>query len=346
MKSSVIVFLMVILAFSITGCGSWLGSEEDVEPINEKRLPAEMSDLQINKTEIETQPLGGYGFFIRPGLEDTLSETHPNGFFGDMVLESPQDILTAKIQNEGEVPLTFILKFFYNYLETEFKILGDTSYRSDFIFTIEPGQVWEIPFQLPHDLTINEYVNKLTAGIFSDPQFHAHWNEHLKSYHDLILNSEIRFEGHQPLVLSQPPTIPIREIDELMFRGAMLNFDFDPGPLGATRPPSLLQVSPGEMIEFGFVANGWGVLPEIVDHYLFFVMADWQQIPVNDAPYLWLKTDGEDRGQHGKVMIEAPLEPGFYDMIAITVLNPTADATIFNYYPLEISERFTLQVVE
>lgn len=313
-------------------------------PINERRLPADISHLEIEMRDVPTETWGVYSFGILPGYENNLLETHPQGYFGDMILETPQDRLTAVVRNESEEDLTFILKLFYNYQEVAFKIVGDEDYRTEFIFTIDSGWEFNIPFHLHSSIERNDFLNKLTAGIFLNPEGHAHWEQHLESSFALMLNYEISFGGQERITLTGKPAVPIKEIDSLRYTGVMVNQDFNPFAVGARRPPTLLQAASGEVIEFAFVASAYGIIIEQVENYLFIVMVDWHQTLLDDAPYLWLESDGEDRGQHGSFTITAPLEPGLYEVVAFFIPNPTRPASMENYFPLQISTRFTLEI--
>ena len=351
-----IIVLIIIALSSIYVLFNWSGGNDEPSTINLNRQSSSIDHLDVQVTPLSEEEfeefLGMVGFLVWPGIENTLEEDFPDGYYGDIALTSPQDVLTAGIHN-GSDALDFILKVFYNYEEIPFQVLGAEDYDTEFLFSLEFGYRIDIPFQLDENLGVSDTTSKLTVGVFVAPDRFSMFDDELfNADYALALNFEIDYGSDDLLVL------PVEEADVIhseafTYAGVLVNQDFAPYDSdlyeGNFRlPPNPVQANPGEEIELAFVANASGIINEPVDSYVIISMLDWHQIDMNGKPYFLVRKEegNETAGQHGRFSIIAPDEPGFYEFAAIIIPNPTTRRSINNFFPLDAAWRFTIEVLE
>jgi len=119
----------------------------------------------------------------------------------------------------------------------------------------------------------------------------------------------------------------------------------------------------GEILELAHVVNLRGpndptisigdeddLPPELVaENYVILALLDWQQIPLNGHPYLFVAVEGNDdenMTHYGRFTITVPEESGFYDFIAFVFPNADYRKTWHSFIPIQASFRFTIEVVE
>lgn len=164
------------------------------------------------------------------------------------------------------------------------------------------------------------------------------------------INIEISYGGEEALVLLIAPVEPLMTDPDVNFHGLAISQDFAPhesGIEGAVAPPWEFQVSPGEEIELAFQVNPYGFTLEEVHSFLFLVMMDWHQIPINGQPFLHFYAEHDENiGNQDRFTIIAPEVPGLYDISSLLVVNPTNPNAHENFFPVETGFRFTLEVIE
>lgn len=344
----VTVVLMVIFLWNTN-----LERENDSDPtitrahentVNLNRLgelPDESLNLIFEPSEF-VEELGSIGVRIVGSEVDSIT------------LGTPQDTINVVVVNESLVDENLILKIFYNYEEVQFQISGSDRYITEYLFLAPSGYDLTIPIQLDGDLEVNDTINKLTVGIFWNPEYYiAILDFHSDKFNDItlfpgmVLNYEINYGILGELILPVAATVPDALLDDLPFHSLEVNDDLELewGVEAVVSSPQPWQVWAGEEVEMAFFTNPHGIILEEIEDYLIIAMLDWHQIPINGKPYLLVNSIGT--GQQGVFTITAPDEPGLYDFVAFMVLNPTRQRYIYtNYFPLEISTRFTLEVLE
>jgi len=311
----------------------------------------------------------GYGLYNPTFDPDNLHLYEP--FYGNVALEQADDVLAAVVENISLEANEFIFKVFLNYEEVSFRILGMEDYVTDFVFTLEARQQVEFPFILGIDFPEEDVTYKLTATIFLEPYSHASSGDN-----DLWFGSsnavsvDVSFGNGGEINLAQTYNhIPLeyqknwgwsRGIDiwlapELYNINSALYIDYANLPV--------IQVSPNETLNFGYLVGLLGphnqfhtigdmeILPPelVVQNYVVLALLDWQQIPLNGHPYLFVTVEGnddEDMVHYGQFSIIAPGEPGLYDFIAFIFPNANYRKTLYSFLPISASFRFTIEVVE
>ncbi|MCL1991220.1 MAG: hypothetical protein FWG67_10070 [Defluviitaleaceae bacterium] len=338
----------------------FLTSNDDLADINinVKHLPVEAQAYGLVFTPV---PGDAFDVFASFGVwfgEERGEPVHP------FLLETPQDRLNVNLANETfSGDLVFLMKVFYNYEAAYFRVGTSTEYRKTFVLTVPSRSYLDIPFYLDSSFEVSDTASHLTVGLFLAPERHAfqdHGDLFFTPRWDVgqVLHFEINYGNEGRFVLPIPKNETVDHVYRL-FGPFFVNQDFEPLTDGVVlNAPELLQVSPNEQIELAFVSNMHGAFTTFdeagnpldgpdVEEILIISMLDWQQIPMSGEPYMWVNI-GEDSlyGQHGRFFIEAPSEPGFYEFVAFLVPNPTAPFSQETYFPLETSDRFTIQVIE
>ena len=305
--------------------------------------------LPFSQEDYEQFP-DAVGFLVFSGTENNFSTSEYSTFWGRLSLDSPQDILTAQVVNGTDENFEFILKMFYNYIEVSFAINDSGDYQYGFEFSINAEHQVNIPFRLNPDIEIGNSFSKLTVGIFLKPNALAMNDEELEHRPGLMLNFEINYGFYDSPVLQVDEMIVIRD-EMLSFHGLMINKDFSPYQVSSAGtvipPPNPIQATVGEVIELGFIANATTHLAENLENYVIVSMLNWEQVLVNSDPYLSITAQSDlNLGQHGRFYITAPDTAGFYEFVAFLVPNPINANSSDNFFPLEVSNRFTIEVTD
>ena len=277
-----------------------------------------------------------------------MTEDPETGWDHFIELQEPQDLIYIIVENISlDIEMNFVLKIFYNYEEVAFSISGSESYNTEFLFSPPPGYKTMIPIHLNERIETNNTANRLTVGIFMSPELFTSEDEDLVwEKPSLALNYEVNF-GTRGLLSLTVDSIPSRTVlPDQGFHSLMINNDLVPLEVGARIPPSKWIASPGEEIEMAFATTPAGLINEDIEEFLIISMLDWQQIPMNNEPYLLVSLTEENReyGHHGEFFITAPDDPGLYEFQALLVPNPRSLNGPTNFYPLELSMRFTIAV--
>ena len=365
---------LIIVSLSLIIVTIFLNQVDEMNVVNKQWLAPPTDHLALTHRVLppveieegsESEYIGSVGLGLWSG-EEAFSALESDAV---LRLETPQDLLTAYVENVSFERQNMILKVFYNYEETAFRVVGAEDYRTEFLFTLDPFEAVEIPFHLAADLAPSETFSQLTIGAFFAPErFSALTTPEESNFlllnsrdHGRVLNFEMNdSDEDEELMLPISPTAPLRQIEDLMFTGLMINLDFDPPAHAAYFPPNPLQVRSGEQVELGFVAGPPDILGTIehspdhfeeylyeVEEYLIIVMVNWQQVMVNGEPYIRIdETGGFGTGQHGRFFIDAPTEAGLYEVVAFLVHDPAHRSQHRHFFPLEIAPRFTLEVVD
>jgi len=350
------VSLLTAILFLVSGC-----SEDDVTLSQGARVISDHANnpyvnaipllddtIALSNENEGSDTLEGESLFVWSG-DQRYTEYGTLGFDGIMTLDTPQDTLHVFFENLSPNERDFILKVFYNYEEVSFCVLGVAVCEAEFVFSLEGNHEVTIPIQLDNNVIATDTINKLTVGIFADPNlFSMTVDSSLWRPRGMLLNFEINYGFREELILYVEQEEPVLKLDGLMFHGLMINQDFDPVLYQAYFPSNPLQVRRGEEVELAFLANATLNINEALEDYLIIAMLDWEQISMNGKPYLYVNVtdDNENVGHHGRFTIEVDRDLGSYEFIAFIVANPVNENSDSNFFPLEMATRFTIEVIE
>jgi len=306
----------------------------------------------------------GYGLY-----SPTFDPDNP--FYGSLVLEDVDDVLAAVIDNVSLESNEFVFKLFLNYEEVSFRVLGTESYVTDLFFTLEPKQQVEFPFVLGIDNPGECITYKLTAAVFIDPSSHAFGEDNELWFGSANATSlDVSFGSGSEITLSQTynyvpleyqknswgtRNIDVWLADELYDIDASIYIDFAELPV--------IQANRGDTLDLGYrlgligpydpshAIYGMENLPPelIAQNYVILALLDWQQIPLNGNPYLFVAVEGNDEENmihYGQFSIIVPDEPGLYEFIAFVFPNANYRKTFFSFLPISASVRFTIEIVD
>jgi|GEM_PF-3676864 len=234
-------------------------------------------------------------------------------------------------------------------------VLGEENYVTEFEFFLEGGYQVEIPFVIDVNFSEAHYTYKLTAGVFVDPIRDVmtddnHWEKFSWSQ-GMVLNSDLILGSGSDIYFDFPKqTEPIERQEDTWFVDLKIAQEFILNEYGFLSPPDFVQqVRRGEDIEFSFYASPFTSDGYELENYIIIGMLDWRQIPLNGLPYLFI--DAQDSGfepllDYGVFTLEAIEEVGLYDFVALLIPNPMIPNSLENSYPLMMSNRFVIEVVE
>ena len=358
------VMLLFSAVFLLVGCNS----HEEIAFENPYLEPSPLPEDVLGHL---TYGLSGISFGVHAFSEETSAFDEDNldeyiSFNGQIVLENQDDLLEANVENISRSERYFILKAFINYEEVAFRVLGGDSYQTQFIFSIPGGYGITIPFSINTDELETNGTQKLTVATFVEPERHAieedgFWPSHSVS---AALNLDLSIGNSKEIILATSYNteplerredngeFPVFEVNQALtdlYSARYIDF--------ANLPT--LRVHPGEEVEISFIVTpsplyvswqGEGEMPSewIAENYVIVALLDWQQIALNGEPYLMVDTKNreyESISDFGTFTITVPDEVGLYDFVALLVPNAAHQSTIHLYRPLEISTRFTIEVV-
>jgi len=327
---------------------------------NRNRLPQNIENTEISFIPLEERvSLNSVGLLAWSGTNhQEYSEKAQHSFyyedgfyaFGGMRHETPQDIFTIEVVNGLSYDVTVLIKLFYNYMETDFKVIGADEFKKEFILEIPARHNAHIPVTLDESLEINKSLNsRLTVATFFAPELHISDSAPSFGQFSVIDGMGLNFEidyGTDSRTLNIPltnlPNFPLPELAT----GFKINTDQFPAEASRSIsvPPLLLQASPSEEIDLSLVVNGnWFLTLEEMESFLIISMLDFMQIPMSGYPFLHFLAN---EGQHIPFTIIAPDIPGLYEFTAVAIPNPMKPLRHSNFFPLEFTFRFTIEVLD
>ena len=255
---------------------------------------------------------------------------------GNIHLDTPQEPIIIQLANPAFQERTAMLKVFYNYEEIPFRVGNDSEYQTKRTFVLDPGYLIDVPIRLYHELTINDYHNVLTIGVFESPEHHSKNDDSFTIGNNFaqIANFIVYYGGDLQLDLSLFQLEFPEQLPDILSRGIMVNQDSKElmltyGTGGVfTMWPNPLPVSPGEIVEFSFFANPYThEVLEVLNDYLIISMIGWNQVEMNDQPFLYFEARPfdmrNDVSDFGTFTVRMPDEPGFHEFVTFIVPNPT-----------------------
>jgi len=268
---------------------------------------------------------------------------------GVISLGSPQDPFVIQVRSTLSSPYTFLLKVFYNYKEVNFRVQGAEEYDSKFTFQLDANAAVNIPLQLSPSIESRNTNSRLTVALVKSPEHFivsdGRVREILWNTPGLALDFMIDY-GYERSIVMDDASFEFSYESE--FFGFSIHTDPEPPGDGFLRSfgDHTLEVSSGEKVNLTFFANAHTVGILDIDSYVIVSMLGWQQIDMNEEPFLLIDVPHPriESGQHGHFSIFVPEEPGFYEFFALMAPNPMRANTYYNFLPLEL-HRFTLEVV-
>ncbi|MCL1991139.1 MAG: hypothetical protein FWG67_09655 [Defluviitaleaceae bacterium] len=276
-------------------------------------------------------------------------------FYGVIELSDVNDTLVAQTENLSTHDLYLMVKVFLNYEEVPFRVNGEETYTTEFVFFLERGYQVDIPFVINADFLAANTTSKLTVGIFADPHRELINEEnHVAVFwgrSGMVLNNDLII-GNDSAIQFEPV-----EFSDIMYRQEDRQFvdlwvasDFSLNAYGFISHPELhLQVERGKEIELLFYASPFASQGYELENYLIFGMLNWQQISLNAQPFLWVDTfehGFSHVSDHGRFTLPAIDEVGYHEFMAILVSNPEKRNSITHSFPLFTSNRLIIEVVE
>ena len=304
--------------------------------------------------------VGGHGLDVRP-LYFNWDWERDGEWDGVIQLESLEEELLVALENISVYGHNFVMKVFVNYETVPFLVRGEEEFKESFMFSIASGYEAMIPFVIDFNSPQEDATYQLTVAIFGDPERHmiegdAHWNFEYSNEFGAIVERHLTFGSGGDVALGDANTEPIASRENQGFVAININTDLNVDDFYATGhaypPVRTLQVHAGEEIKFAWFVNTVivttfeeGVLT--ADNYVVVGLLDWEQIPLNGKPYLFVDATDDEferRVDFGHLTITAPDEVGLYDFVAFLAPNPTQLCEFL--FPLETSIRITIEVVE
>lgn len=323
-KFKVIFLLIISILIIISGTFYYINQNVNKVGIIEK----ELSDEEITF---------GYGQGLQVVTSKSTNEDKVNGKLRLDSSEDPLDVIFENFNDESE----YIMKVLYDFKEIEFQIIGETEYVSEYRFKSKNNIQNRIPIKLSKNIQADKNSHNLTISFFSSPDtYEKDVQYQTNSYgisldHQLIYTDEIEafqfdlneYENNE------------KELD-LEFSGLMLNQDFTDYEL-VKFPDSVIKSNPNEEITLAYRA---GRLEEFPERYAIVMYLDWEQQLIDKKPYKLIQMKDPEKIGYGTISFTAPSEKGFYEIVANIIPDPNTESYSDNFFPLENSYRFTLEV--
>jgi len=287
--------------------------------------------------------------YLRTGFFDEA-----DGYFGNVYLDDLNEIFLIEVHNVYPTSRNFSLHFWLNFEPILFEVLGKNT--GDYYFRFEVGAMSkvEIPFRLELDIERNT-THALTAAVFSSYDENVVDNYRLRNPNHMIsLHHDLTYGEFGKIHLTNSPSMPISGLKGAPIYGLSIvpiidipqehiieNITF----MGM---PFVVQAEAGTVLDLSYFANPFVQTGDILEGYAILALLDFQPVNLNDSPYLFTQiTDSSQILPHyGRMSIQLPSTPGLYDFIGIIIPNPLQRRSRLNYFPLDFSWRFTIEVIE
>ena len=337
----------MIVAFFLVGCETDSHDNFNLRPVDEDML-AHMAEIEATGTEFA---IGGIY-----GISALKNEINPyEDFYGVIELEKATDYLVTNIGNASTHDLDYLFKVFLNYEAIPFRVLGEGDYKKNFTFSLERGYQVDIPFTLDFELSGEDSKQKLTVVFIVDPfqeiinedNHYLFWGRTAFALNnDLIIGS-----GSNSIQFDVPMDSEIiYRVEDTQFVDLFIAPNFELNEWGFLDIPEFkIQVQRDEEIELLFYASPFAPSGYELENYLIIGLLNWQQVELSGNPFLFInveKKELENILDHGVLTLDAFDEAGMYDFIAILIPNPSIPNSLTNSFPLAISNRFVIEVIE
>jgi len=375
-KKTVIWLVTVLLTILITGCNTQHEENEVIDRTtsyeNRERVIMSMHELgleEIHVHEIEGPPnnymltcerLRGYVdvALLQDNNENIIDYQHEEGFI-QINLETPQDQIVVSLFNACHVDRPILVKVFFNYEETPFRVAGSEIYFDDLLLKVSSGHVVNIPINLSSNLEKNEYLNILSIGAFPNPEHHTMKDDSftISNMFGEMHSWAISYGGSERLKLDVPfMTPPTRLVGIESFGLVVQQYGqaWSENHGVYLMSEQHLQVKSGDTVDLYFYINPGSLIPEwretVVTEYLIVAMLNWQQIQLNALPFLRVEAIHEEKAfgitDRGHFTIIAPEEPGLYEFVAFIIFNPIDIHDDVHHWGVQFTFPFTIEVTK
>jgi len=200
----------------------------------------------------------------------------------------------------------------------------------------------------------SNHGSRLGAAVFLHPEKHAINNRHIfwdfSQQLSMFLDFEIQYASRTEIQLPNE-SVSAEEINYIVGRcwspiivsEGLLTRDRDIYAIES------LQTRKGERVElvFNTTPNCAG-LREATNEFLILGLLDWQQVKLNDKPYLFFYQNPERYYLlfSDNFYFYAPEESGLHEFVLILVRNPRRETNWDNFTAQDISLRMTIEVID
>lgn len=292
---SLVLCCFLILSSPISADDS-VGNSDVPEFIREEIQRAREESSALADSWYDIMSIG-----LSNGKEPTLDNT--------VLLESEKDSLFLIFDFANGSKAEYVLKIFVDYIESEFKIDGET--YEEYYFTADATEGFAIEFFLPENKIDLNQSHTITVAMFKDPRTHRKpVSTERDSYSaDFTLTGASK-QSEQQSVLKHNWQA---EFYEIPFSGIMLNRDMELKDDNEVYfPPDVLDAAPDETVTLVYRASGYEDSSDI----LFLLLVDWKQTDINGKPYAFTENQHQ-RTNCGLIEFKAPQNPGEYEVIAL-----------------------------
>lgn len=340
-----VIFIMLLVT---SGCSE--NSEDNVDLVQ--------TPLSEHYLDMIAQGFGGgLSFGVSP-VENDWNWEVDGPWIGQLALNAPDDSLQIHVANIDANDRDFLLKVFLNYESVPFRVLGEEAYDKSFTVSVKGGYGVYVPFVLESEIA-QENRYKLTAVLFINPQERALDQGELLGRFAVGENADLFLgQGVDSIKLDVPFFEPLARRENDSFTSIAINEDFDVAyfktRIGSGYELDQIRSTPGEIIDLSLFVNpctgtfddGSRVGYEI-ENYIILGLLEHQQIELSDKPFLFVDMSNHSYQtpvDHLAFTLQVPDEPGYYEFVAILVVNPTKRNSNYNFFSLELSRRLTIIV--
>ena len=297
----------------------------------------------MNKAGIIEKELGddevtfGYGQGLQVVTSNSTNEDKMNGV---LRLDSSEDTLDIIFENFNDESV-YVMKLLYDLKEIEFQIVGETEYVSEYRFKTKDNIQNIIPIKLPKNIQADNKSHNLIVSFFSSPETYEKDVQYQTNSYGISLDHQLTYTDKIEafhLALNEYEYNE-KELD-LEFSGLMLNQDFTDYEL-VKFPESVITSNRNEKVTLAYRA---GRLEEFPERYAIVMYVDWEQQQIDKRPYKLIQMEDPEKIGYGTFSFTAPSEKGFYEIVANIIPDPNTEHSSENFFPLENSYRFTLEV--
>lgn len=331
MRVIVNVLFVFVLITGLSGC-----SNDDVKVVewDNSKYESFMSSVGIDV-------FNDNSFDHEPHEKDAIYKTNNTLYITD--LSKP---ITVKFNNNGK-NRNFIMNVYYDYKPLRFKIGNKGDYEQLYKFDLDDGHEIELPLYLPVDLNMVG-AHKLLVTFSIGHDSHAKELKQVIEWYGASTIQDIVFESNtQQVLFDQEISFdePTNEVN--MQYDYTLNQDYDYTILDSgvlPSPPISLTVKPKQEFKLNYNVAYSG---ENDGQVLLITTIGYKATSINNQPYLTLKVP-KGKSVVGEATIQAPEEPGLYEIISYSISSPFDKINSQNLrnHTIQASPRFTLEVRE
>lgn len=255
--------------------------------------------------------------------------------------------IIAKFNSNGKIR-DFVMTVYYDYEQIDFQIGEDGISDKEYIFTLEDGYEITLPIYLPEEIE-KDGAHKLLVSFCIGSDVHAMNLEEFSNWYGFQKVYDVVFDVENTTFVEITDfNAPDKTVDLLY--SFSLNQDYSYSIIDTQimpHPPKVLNAKCGETVDlmYNISNNVAGVVNN--GEVLIIVSVGFKQVTIDGELYKLLTIPDGKTGM-GDLKIQAPQDPGYYEVIAYAITNPFTKNTFDNNISSELqsSYRFTLCVCE